>query len=82
VVTFWQAPEGVRVLPDGTWRVGGFPIIHAPSLRHLKSCLVFTDDSVCRWRWRVAHQVLLDNLIQADGAFFLSAGPRTIPVHP
>jgi hypothetical protein len=147
VVSFWQAPEGVRVLPDGTWRVGGFPIIHTPSLRHLKSRLVFTDDGAfiddgnqrlpvavdgpafevltlrldpakgevravlddgteegitdaamnegtgrfeCTCRGgkaravfsRVAHQVLLDNLIEAEGEFFLCAGPRTIPVRP
>lgn len=43
MVTFWQVPEGVRVLKDGAWRVGGFPVIHAPSLRHLKSRLVFEE---------------------------------------
>ena len=147
MASFWQAPEGVRVLPDGTWRVGGFPIIHAPSLRHLKSRLVFADEGAfiqdgsqrlpvavegpafevltlridatngevravlddgteegitdagmnegtgrfeCSCRGgkaravfsRVAHQVLLDNLVQAEGSFFLCAGPRTIPVRP
>jgi hypothetical protein len=147
VVTFWQAPEGVRVLPDGTWRVGGFAIIHEPSLRHLKSRLVFADDGAfiedgpqrlpvdvegpafevltlrldpakgevravlddgteegiadaamnegtgrfeCSCRGgraravfsRVAHQVLLDNLVQEGGEFFLCAGTRTIPVRP
>lgn len=147
MVTFWQAPEGVRVLPDGTWRVGGFAIVHAPSLRHLKSRLVFADDGAfiedgpqrlpvdvegpafevltlqldtaksevravlddgteegiadaamnegtgrfeCSCRGgkaravfsRVAHQVLLDNLVQEGGEFFLCAGTRTIPVRP
>src|SRR5258708_12730134 len=43
VAPFWQIPEGVRVLPDGAWRVGGFPIIHTPSLRHLKTRLVFDE---------------------------------------
>lgn len=147
MVSFWQAPEGVRVLPDGTWRVGGFPIIHVPSLRHLKSRLVFEDDGAfiedgsqrlpvvvegpafevltlrldaakaevravlddgteapiadaamneetgrfeCACRGgkaravfsRVAHQVLLDNLRQEGGEFFLRVGSRTIPVRP
>jgi hypothetical protein len=31
-------------MADGSWRVGGFPILHAASLRHLKSRLVFEDD--------------------------------------
>lgn len=147
MVSLWQAPEGVRVLPDGTWRVGGFPIIHLPSLRHLKSRLVFGDEGAfieegaqrlpvvvegpafevltlrldpakgevravlddgteeevadaamnvgtgrfeCSCRGgkaravfsRVAHQVLLDNLVQEGGEFFLCVGPRTIPVRP
>jgi hypothetical protein len=43
VTSFWEIPEGVRVLPDGAWRVGGFPIIHTPSLRHLKTRLVFDE---------------------------------------
>jgi hypothetical protein len=37
------SPEGVRVLPDGGWRVGGFAIAHAPSLRYLKARLVFEE---------------------------------------
>jgi hypothetical protein len=44
VASFWEIPEGVRVLPDGAWRVGGFPIIHTPSLRHLKTRLLFDDE--------------------------------------
>jgi hypothetical protein len=44
VAPFWQIPEGVRVLPDGAWRVGGFPIIHTPSLRHLKTRLLFDEE--------------------------------------
>ena len=35
------APEGVRILPDGAWTVGGIDIIHRPSLRYLKAHLVF-----------------------------------------
>ena len=40
---YWSIPEGVHVLKDGGWRVGGYPVIHEPSLRHLKSRLVFED---------------------------------------
>lgn len=40
---WWTAPEGVRVLPDGGWRVGGFAIAHEPSLRYLKARLVFEE---------------------------------------
>jgi hypothetical protein len=43
VVALWRLPK-VRVLADGSWRVGGFPILHAASLRHLKSRLVFEVD--------------------------------------
>jgi hypothetical protein len=44
VTAYWPVPEGVRVLKDGRWRVGGFPVVHEPSLRHLKSRLVFEDE--------------------------------------
>jgi hypothetical protein len=40
---WWTAPEGVHVLPDGAWRVGGFAILHEPSLRYLKARLVFEE---------------------------------------
>lgn len=40
----WRLPEGVRVLPNGSWLVGGLPILHAASLRHLKAQLVFEAD--------------------------------------
>ncbi|HSD27933.1 MAG TPA: hypothetical protein VLL75_11570 [Vicinamibacteria bacterium] len=40
----WPVPEGVRVAPDGTWSVGEFRIVHAPSLRFLKERLVFEDE--------------------------------------
>jgi hypothetical protein len=40
---WWTTPEGVHVLPDGAWRVGGFAILHAPSLRFLKARLVFEE---------------------------------------
>ena len=43
-MALWRLPEGVRVLADGSWQVGGFPILHAASLRHLKSRLVFESD--------------------------------------
>jgi hypothetical protein len=41
---WWTAPEGVRVLPNGGWRVGGFAIAHEPSLRYLKARLVFEEE--------------------------------------
>ena len=41
---WWTAPEGVHVLPDGGWRVGGFAIVHEPSLRYLKARLVFEEE--------------------------------------
>jgi hypothetical protein len=44
VSALWRLPEGVRVLPNGSWLVGGLPILHAASLRHLKSRLVFEAD--------------------------------------
>jgi len=39
----WPVPQGVRVAPDGSWTVGEFRIVHAPSLRFLKERLVFDD---------------------------------------
>jgi len=39
----WPIPQGVRVAPDGSWSVGEFRIVHAPSLRFLKERLVFED---------------------------------------
>ena len=39
----WPVPQGVRVAPDGSWTVGEFRIVHAPSLRFLKERLVFED---------------------------------------
>jgi len=41
---WWSVPEGVRVGPEGDWSVGGFEILHQPSLRYLKARLVFEDD--------------------------------------
>lgn len=41
--TRWEVPEGLRVLPDGTWEVGGQPVRHPETLRHLKKHLVFED---------------------------------------
>lgn len=37
----WRIPEGLEVRPDGSWRVGELPVIHPPTLRYLKSHLVF-----------------------------------------
>lgn len=39
----WEIPEGLRVLPDGSWTVGELHVIHPPSLRYLKAHLVFED---------------------------------------
>ena len=36
-------PEGLRVLPDGSWRVGEQPVSHARSLRYFKQRLVFDE---------------------------------------
>jgi hypothetical protein len=44
VSALWRLPEGVRVLANGSWQVGGLPILHAASLRQLKSQLVFEAD--------------------------------------
>jgi hypothetical protein len=143
----WEIPEGLRVLPDGSWRVGDFQVIHPPTLRYLKSHLVeeeggpyvvdgeqrmpiqvegppfevttlvldvaagtaeaVLDDGskepiretslgmhedtgrfeCCvrggRFRARLsrgAHQMLLDNVVEEEGAFFLRVGSRRIPL--
>jgi hypothetical protein len=39
----WEVPEGLRVLADGSWRVGDLPIAHAAGLRYLKAHLVFEN---------------------------------------
>jgi hypothetical protein len=36
-------PEGLRVLPDGSWRVGDLPISHPRRLRFLKERLTFEE---------------------------------------
>jgi hypothetical protein len=41
---WWPAPEGVRIHADGGWSIGEFAIAHLPSLRFLKSHLVFEED--------------------------------------
>jgi hypothetical protein len=42
----WEIPQGLRVFPDGTWRVGEQHVIHPPSLRYFKSHLVREDEGV------------------------------------
>ena len=37
----WHIPEGLSVRPDGSWRIGDLQVIHPPTLRYLKSHLVF-----------------------------------------
>jgi hypothetical protein len=39
----WEVPEKLAVRPDGSWRVGGLHVVHPPTLRYLKSHLVFED---------------------------------------
>jgi hypothetical protein len=143
----WQIPEGLQVLPDGSWRVGEYQVLHPPTLRYLKSHLideggmplvvdgeqrmpiqvdgppfevttlvldkgagtaaVVLDDGSkepvrdaslgmngesgrfeCavrggRFRARLsrgAHQMLLDHIVEEDGAFFLHVGSQRIAV--
>jgi hypothetical protein len=40
----WEIPEGLKVMPDGSWRIGELHVIHPPTLRYLKSHLVFEDE--------------------------------------
>src|SRR5215510_3981747 len=40
VVQRMEIPEGLRVFPDGSWRVGENHVIHPRSLRYFKSHLV------------------------------------------
>jgi hypothetical protein len=44
VSRFWEIPEGLRVLPDGSWHVGELQVLHPPTLRYLKSHLVGEDE--------------------------------------
>ena len=141
----WTIPEGLRVLPDGSWRVGDYQVLHPPTLRYLKSHLVaesegtFVADGEQRMPIQVegppfevttlvldeaagtaavvlddgstepvrdgslgmntdsgrfesavrggafrarlsraAHQLLLDNVVEEDGAFFLRVGAARI----
>ncbi len=39
----FEIPEGLTVRPDGTWRVGELHVLHPPTLRYLKSHLVFEE---------------------------------------
>ena len=39
----WEIPEGLRVFPDGSWRVGDLHVIHPPSLRYFKSHLLHEE---------------------------------------
>jgi hypothetical protein len=43
-LVLWEHPEGLRVLPDGSWQVGDQPVQHPASLLYLKAHLVFRDD--------------------------------------
>ena len=143
----WEIPEGLRVLPDGSWRVGELQVLHPPTLRYLKAHLVqeaggpllvdgdrrmpiqldgppfevltlvldeaagtaavvlddgskepVTETSLgmnhetgrfeCAVRGghfrarlsRAAHHLLLDHVVEEDGAFVLRVGARRIPL--
>jgi len=39
----WPIPEGLHVLPNGSWQVGDQPVRHEASLRYLKAHLSFDD---------------------------------------
>jgi hypothetical protein len=39
-----RIPQGLRVLPDGSWRVGDEPVRHPASLRYLKAHLSLDDE--------------------------------------
>ena len=39
----WLPSQGLRVLPDGTWRTGEAPVAHDNSLAYFKAHLVFED---------------------------------------
>ena len=45
----WQIPEGLKVRPDGSWRVGDLQVIHPPTLRYLKSHLVLRGPAARSW---------------------------------
>lgn len=40
----WEIPEGLHVLPDGTWYVGNLPVAHPASLLYFKSHLVLGEE--------------------------------------
>jgi hypothetical protein len=48
-------PEGLRICPDGSWRVGDLPVAHERGLRYLKERLVHDEagDFVVDGRQRV-----------------------------
>jgi hypothetical protein len=56
---FWRIPEGLRILPDGSWQVGDLPVAHPRTLRYLKRHLVFDDGHafVVDGRQRIAIEV-------------------------
>ena len=37
----FEIPQGLAVLPDGSWQVGGQKVVHSKTLRYLKSHLAF-----------------------------------------
>lgn len=39
----FRIPEGLRVCPDGSWRVGELPVAHEEGLRYLKARLVHDE---------------------------------------
>ena len=55
----WEIPQGLRVFPDGSWRVGDLHVIHPPSLRYFKAHLVHeeTGDYIVEGAQRMAVEV-------------------------
>jgi hypothetical protein len=43
-ISVWEIPEGLTVRRDGSWRVGELHVLHPPTLRYLKSHLVFEGE--------------------------------------
>jgi hypothetical protein len=43
VPSLFPIPEGLRVCPDGSWRVGELPVAHQEALRYLKARLVHEE---------------------------------------
>jgi hypothetical protein len=64
-------PEGVRVLPDGSWRVGDQAISHPRRLRYLKQRLAFEEGRAFLVDGAQRQALVLDGPpFQVDGLVF------------